>query len=141
MGFDTVNTMETPTLPRRQRVKKAVKEPREREEEDPGCLALLKKISCSLQCGGTTCSIKETEQVSASSLSASSCESLTSVEPKKPSARKRRASSKPPQAKDDVGPAKRVRRACKKSLPETRSLSEDKRDADVPVETQSFRIG
>jgi len=102
MGFDTVNTMETPTLPRRQRVKKAVKEPREREEEDPGCLALLKKISCSLQCGGTTCSIKETEQVSASSLSASSCESLTSVEPKKPSARKRRASSKPPQAKDGV---------------------------------------
>lgn len=34
-----------------------------------GCLALLRKLTCSLQCGGTTCSIKETENMSGSSQS------------------------------------------------------------------------
>jgi hypothetical protein len=35
-------------------------------DEDVGCMALLKKISCTLQCGGSTCSIKETEHTSGS---------------------------------------------------------------------------
>lgn len=35
-------------------------------DENLGCLALLRKLTCSLQCGGTSCSIKETEQTSRS---------------------------------------------------------------------------
>ena len=38
---------------------------------DLGCFGLLKKISCSLQCGGTTCSVKETLSPSSSSASCS----------------------------------------------------------------------
>ena len=37
-----------------------------------GCLSFLKKISCTLSCGGTTCSIKETEPLSSSSSTGSS---------------------------------------------------------------------
>lgn len=116
MDLDTVNTMDTPTLPKRQRVKAQKSSPNEAEQ--PGCLALLKKISCSLQCGTTSCSIKETEQVSSSSPSASSCESVASVEPKRATARKRRVLSKPPLPVDGVPPVKRVKRAPKKTLPE-----------------------
>lgn len=38
-------------------------------DEDHGCFALLKRLTCSLQCGGSTCSIKETEHTSGSSKS------------------------------------------------------------------------
>jgi hypothetical protein len=113
--------------PRKNRTKKITRDSPS-DEDNPGCLALLKKISCSLQCGGTSCSIKETEPVSASSPSASSCESLTSiamVEPIKVSPRKRRASSKPVvpiegmTASEGVVPVKKARRTPKKSLPTT----------------------
>ena len=43
---------------------------------DQGCLGLLKKLSCSLQCGGNSCSIKETESTSPSDTVSSSSSSL-----------------------------------------------------------------
>ena len=38
-----------------------------RDSDDVGCLSFLKRITCTLSCGGTTCSIKETEPVTSSS--------------------------------------------------------------------------
>ena len=65
---------------------------------DQGCFGLLKKLSCSLQCGGTSCSIKETEpidsgsSVTLSSSSSSSPNDSQSVPPTGPT--KKRAASK-----------------------------------------------
>lgn len=98
------------------------------DEDTPGCLGLLKKISCTLHCGGSTCSIKETEQLS-SSPSAESYESCESLKPPKakPRPRKRKITSKPPSvssenpdAVQDIAiPKKRVRRSPKKkNVPE-----------------------
>lgn len=39
---------------------------RDNEEDVSGCWDVLKKLSCTLQCGGKSCSIKETEQQSGS---------------------------------------------------------------------------
>jgi len=65
-----------------------------------GCLALLRKLTCSLQCGGTSCSVKETEQQSGStSPSVSASSSLESVAVEQPSAVKSR---KRPQKKKQV---------------------------------------
>ena len=47
----------------------------DKDDEDAstvGCLSFLKKISCTLSCGGTTCSVKETEPLSSSSSTGSS---------------------------------------------------------------------
>lgn len=120
--------MDALASPKIQRIKKAKKQTCVDDQEEPGCLALLKKISCSLQCGGTSCSIRETEQISPSSLSDSSSESLASVEPTKAAVRKRRSSSKPPvtsMAMEGLAPVKRARRTAKKPVadkPLTESL-------------------
>ena len=46
---------------------------------DQGCFGLLKKLSCTLQCGGTSCSIKETEPIdSGSSVTLSPSETVFS---------------------------------------------------------------
>jgi len=37
------------------------------DSADQGCFGILKKLSCSLQCGGTSCSIKETEPIDSES--------------------------------------------------------------------------
>lgn len=95
------------------------------DEETPGCLGLLKKISCTLQCGGSTCSIKETEQLSSSSPSVSSCESEKKPDKPKPRPRKRKVSKPPLEPQQSVqdsvvvpAPQKRVRRTSKKNVPE-----------------------
>lgn len=49
------------------------------DEEVPGCWQILKKLSCTLQCGGTSCSIKETEQQSDSTSPPSVSPSLESI--------------------------------------------------------------
>ena len=48
---------------------------------DQGCFGLLKKLSCSLQCGGTSCSIKETEPTDSVSSDAVSSLSSSSLSP------------------------------------------------------------
>jgi hypothetical protein len=93
-------------------------------EDTPGCLGLLKKISCTLHCGGSTCSIKETEQLSTSPSveSCESCESLQKQSKVKARPRKRKLSSKSPSVvsenpetiQDIATPKKRVRRSPKK---------------------------
>lgn len=93
------------------------------DEDNPGCLGLLKKISCTLQCGGSTCSIKETENIS-SSPTESSCESVKPPEKPKARPRKRKVVEKPPpstiesQESEVTPPKKRVRRTSKKNVPE-----------------------
>lgn len=99
-------------------------------DEDLGCLALLKKLTCSLQCGGSTCSIKETEQASDSSKSptpsmssASSLESmpLDQATPQPAVASKRRKRQAKKQTDSDnvteessVPVVKKARRSSKK---------------------------
>jgi len=103
--------------------KKRTNRPRKKNvvctDDDPGCLGVLKKLTCSLQCGGTSCSIKETEQLSTSSPSASSCESLS---PPVKMSRKRRPpkSTTPHEGGEGVAPVKRVRRSPKKSVPDVK---------------------
>ena len=55
-------------------------------DQDVGCFDLLKKISCTLSCGGTTCSIKETDPDCSLS---SSAESSASSSPKLGASRSR----------------------------------------------------
>ena len=120
-------------LSRKTKPKKFIQ--REEEEEDPGCLALLKKISCSLQCGGTSCSIQETEPLSSlgSSLSASSNESLTSNKTPKAKPRKRQRSTSKPPAKPTEGgilsegvvPIKKARRTPNKAKPPLKVVGQE----------------
>jgi len=56
-----------PTPPHSRQKPKSHKRDHECDEDNVGCLSILKKLSCSLQCGGTSCSIKETEHTSGSS--------------------------------------------------------------------------
>jgi len=121
------------TKPRRK--SKTSKETPTSDEDNPGCLGLLKKISCTLHCGGSSCSIKETEQMTSASSSsspseASSCESLNNTKKTKARTRKRRIDGKPPiivasecdttPEGTHAPPKKRIRRrsSTKKNVPE-----------------------
>jgi hypothetical protein len=82
------------------------------DDDNHGCLALLKKLTCSLQCGGSTCSMKETETGS----SKSPTPSISSLESDLVSPPKRRKRPAKKQAEDPLGPpaVKKVRRSTKK---------------------------
>ena len=114
-------------------------------DEDVGCMAMLKKISCTLNCGGSTCSIKETEHTSGSttpsvspSVSVESIYinkeqmpdsvSLANVQPmpiptpapksRKRPVKKQMEANQSPTEQDSTAPAvKKVRRSSKKKQP------------------------
>ncbi len=106
------------------------------DSKDHGCLAILKKLSCTLQCGGTTCSVKETEHNSlspsptsslASPSSSSSYESLALDQKKKrkPSGRGRKRQPQAPVVDNNndvvmlapVTSVKKARRSSSKNVP------------------------
>ena len=58
--------------PKRKHRQDPVNDKDDEEASTVGCLSFLKKISCTLSCGGTTCSVKETEPLSSSSSTGSS---------------------------------------------------------------------
>ena len=61
------DSLQSPPIQRRRRKKSHT----HCQTEDPGCLAFLKNLQCSFACGGTTCSVHETNGFSDSSLSQS----------------------------------------------------------------------
>lgn len=102
------------------------------EDIPSGCLGILKKMSCTLQCGGTSCTVKETEQHNPSDTSSvtvsSSTQSLSDNTTKKPT-RKRRVSKKKSiePGSTSEAPVKKAKRTPKKAknVPETCVVQND----------------
>lgn len=91
------------------------------ESSDPdvspvGCFGLLKKISCTLHCGGTTCSVKETATGGSAYESLSSTETSTEALPVIEKKRKRAVrTGSVRSSQSSEGPKKRARLSRAKS--------------------------
>ena len=79
MEAKTTNTSQSRKSKPRQKATRHYPGDTDSDPADQGCFGLLKKLSCSLQCGGTSCSIKETEPIdSCSSVTLSPTETVSS---------------------------------------------------------------
>ena len=103
----------------------------DKDDEDAstvGCLSFLKKISCTLSCGGTTCSVKETEPLSSSSSTGSSHTTTGSSAATTPSPPRKAAVSavKTPRRAGSAPKKKSVKRVgCPKRPPQKRPCLAD----------------
>jgi hypothetical protein len=87
-----------------------------------GCFGLLKQISCTLHCGGTTCSVKETSPDGIGSSSPTETEaSVESLMAVKSRDKKRKRTIKTAAARSSASserpPKKRARTSCVKKSP------------------------
>lgn len=108
---------------------------KENKEEVIGCWDVLKKLSCTLQCGGKSCSIKETEQKSGSTTPStpSSLESVGFVHEEPKLVNHPPVDHTPEGQKPITTAPKRRKRSQKKTVGCVGATQEDNPEPSVPA--------